>query len=209
MLTWKHSIFNSCVTIQSQKLLVGLTGGIACGKSTALNIFRELGWETISSDAIVADLLKKNEGVIQSIKTNLGSSLLVNDEVDKKKVAEVIFNDSEAKTWLENLLHPLVRETWQGLVAISDKEHVVVEIPLLFEKNLKDLFQITVCVQCKKTNQLQRLHDRGLTKAQSNARIRSQMSLNEKIRLADIVLLGDHSLLFLKQQIGHFHANYT
>ena len=209
MLTWKHSIFNSCVTIQSQKLLVGLTGGIACGKSTALNIFGELGWETISSDAIVADLLKKNDGVIQSIKTNLGPSLLVNDEVDKKKVAEVIFNDSEAKTWLENLLHPLVRETWQGLVAISDKENVVVEIPLLFEKNLKDLFQITVCVQCKKTIQLQRMHDRGLTKAQSNARIRSQMSLNEKIRLADIVLLGDHSLLFLKQQIGHFHANYT
>ena len=98
MLSWKHSIFNSCVTIQSQKLLVGLTGGIACGKSTALNIFRELGWETISSDAIVADLIKKNKGVIQSIKANLGPSLLVNDEVDKKKVAEVIFNDSEAKT---------------------------------------------------------------------------------------------------------------
>ena len=209
MLTWKHSIFNSCVSIQSQKLLVGLTGGIACGKSTALNVFGELGWETISSDAIVANLLKKNEGVKQSIKTNLGPSLLVNDEVDKKKVAEVIFNNSEAKTWLENLLHPLVRETWQRLVAISDKEHVVVEIPLLFEKNLKDLFQITVCVQCEKKTQLRRLFDRGLTKAQSNARIDSQMSLTEKIRLADIVLLGDHSLLFLKQQIEYFHANNT
>jgi dephospho-CoA kinase len=197
------------VIIQPQKLLVGLTGGIACGKSTALNVFGELGWETISSDAIVADLLDKNEVVKQSIKTNLGPSLLVNDEVDKKKVAEVIFNNSEAKTWLENLLHPLVRETWQRLVAISDKEHVVVEIPLLFEKNLKDLFQITVCVQCEKKTQLRRLFDRGLTKAQSNARIKSQMSLNEKIHLADIVLLGDHSLLFLKQQIEHFHANNT
>ena len=71
--------------------------------------------------------------------------------------------------------------------------------PFFLRKNLKDLFQITVCVQCKKTIQLQRLHDRGLTKAQSNARIESQMFLNEKIRLADIVLLGDHSLLFLKQ----------
>ena len=209
MLTWKHSIFNSCVSIQSQKLLVGLTGGIACGKSTALNVFGELGWETISSDAIVADLLDRNEGVKQSIKTNLGPSLLVNDEVDKKKVAEVIFNNSEAKTWLENLLHPLVRETWQRLVAISDKENVVVEIPLLFEKKLEHLFQITICVQCQKKTQLRRLFDRGLTKAQSNARIKSQMSLNEKIRLADIVLLGDHSLLFLKQQIEYFHANNT
>ena len=132
------------MTIQSQKLLVGLTGGIACGKSTALNVFRELGWETISSDAIVADLLKKNEGVIQSIKTNLGPSLLVNNEVDKKKVAEVIFNDSEAKTWLENLLHPLVRETWQGLVAISDKEHVVV----VYGDINKDVVPVRIHSEC-------------------------------------------------------------
>lgn len=145
----------------------------------------------------------------QSIKTNLGPSLLVNDEVDKKKIAQIIFNDQEAKTWLEDLLHPLVRENWKRQAANSEEKNVVVEIPLLFEKNLKDLFQITVCVQCEKKTQLRRLFDRGLTKAQSNARIKTQMSLNEKIRLADIVLLGDHSLLFLKQQIEHFHANYT
>ena len=169
-----------------------------------MNVFGELGWETISSDAIVADLLDKNEGVKQSIKTNLGPSLLVNDEVDKKKVAEVIFNNSEAKTWLENLLHPLVRETWQRLVAISDKEHVVVEIPFFLRKSKGFISNYGLCAG-KKTIQLQRLHDRGLTKAQSNARIESQMFLNEKIRLADIVLLGDHSLLFLKQQIEHFH----
>ena len=209
MLTWKHSIFNNWVIIQPQKLLVGLTGGIACGKSTALGILRKLGWKIISTDEIVADLLQNDYSLKKAIQTKWGSVVFENDEIDKKKIAQIIFNDQEAKTWLENLLHPLVRENWKRQVANSEEKNVVVEIPLLFEKKLEHLFQITVCMQCEKKTQLRRLFDRGLTKAQSNARIDSQMSLTEKIRLADIVLLGDHSLLFLKQQIEYFHANNT
>ena len=209
MLTWKHSIFNNWVIIQPQKLLVGLTGGIACGKSTALGILRKLGWKIISTDEIVADLLQNDYSLKKAIQTKWGSVVFENDEIDKKKIAEIIFNDQGAKTWLENLLHPLVRENWKRQVANSEEKNVVVEIPLLFEKKLEHLFQITICVQCQKKTQLRRLFDRGLTKAQSNARIDSQMSLTEKIRLADIVLLGDHSLLFLKQQIEYFHANNT
>jgi len=209
LLTWKHSIFNNWVIIQPQKLLVGLTGGIACGKSTALGILRKLGWKIISTDEIVADLLQNDYSLKKAIQTKWGSVVFENDEIDKKKIAEIIFNDQGAKTWLENLLHPLVRENWKRQVANSEEKNVVVEIPLLFEKKLEHLFQITICVQCQKKTQLRRLFDRGLTKAQSNARIDSQMSLTEKIRLADIVLLGDHSLLFLKQQIEYFHANNT
>jgi len=209
LLTWKHSIFNNWVIIQPQKLLVGLTGGIACGKSTALGILRKLGWKIISTDEIVADLLQNDYSLKKAIQTKWGSVVFENDEIDKKKIAEIIFNDQGAKTWLENLLHPLVRENWKRQVANSEEKNVVVEIPLLFEKKLEHLFQITICMQCQKKTQLRRLFDRGLTKAQSNARIDSQMSLTEKIRLADIVLLGDHSLLFLKQQIEYFHANNT
>jgi len=209
LLTWKHSIFNNWVIIQPQKLLVGLTGGIACGKSTALGILRKLGWKIISTDEIVADLLQNDYSLKKAIQNKWGLFVFENDEIDKKKIAQIIFNDQEAKTWLENLLHPLVRENWKRQVANSEEKNVVVEIPLLFEKKLEHLFQITICMQCQKKTQLRRLFDRGLTKAQSNARIDSQMSLTEKIRLADIVLLGDHSLLFLKQQIEYFHANNT
>lgn len=195
--------------IQPQKLLVGLTGGIACGKSTALGILGKLGWKIISTDAIVADLLQNDYSLKKAIQNKWGLFVFENDEIDKKKIAKIIFNDQGAKTWLENLLHPLVRENWKRQVANSEEKNVAVEIPLLFEKKLEHLFQITICVQCQKKTQLRRLFDRGLTKAQSNARIDSQMSLTEKIHLADIVLLGDHSLLFLKQQIEYFHANNT
>ena len=207
MLTANDSIFYRVMVMNSEKLLVGLTGGIACGKSVALEFFRELGWKTISTDEIVADLFQKDESVRQSVKTKWGQRVFQRDEIDKSKIAEIIFNNLEEKNWLENLLHPLVRDVWMNAAKFSEEKKVVVEIPLLFEKKLEHLFQITVCVQCEKKIQLQRLFDRGLTKAQSNARIATQMILSEKIRLADIVLFGGHSLLFLKQQIEYFHAN--
>ena len=195
--------------MNSKKLLVGLTGGIASGKSVALEFFRELGWKTISTDQIVADLFQKDESVRQSVKTKWGQRVFERDEIEKSKIAEIIFNDQEEKKWLENLLHPLVRDVWMSAAKFSEEKKVVVEIPLLFEKNLQSLFDITICIICTKNTQLQRLHDRGLTKPQSNARIKWQMAFSEKSRLADIVLLGDFSLLFLKQQVEYFHAKTT
>lgn len=197
------------MTIQSKKLLVGLTGGIACGKSTALGILGQLGWQTISTDAIVADLLQNDYSLKKALKTKWGPAVFDDDEINKKKISEIIFNDQEARTWLENLLHPLVREIWKKEVVNSEEKNVVVEIPLLFEKKLEHLFQITVCVQCEKKTQLKRLFDRGLTKAQSNARIDAQLPMGQKSQLADIVLLGENSLSFLKRQICIFHARVT
>ena len=194
---------------RSKKLVVGLSGGIACGKSSALKIFRELGCDGISTDRITSGILENNDSVKRSIGDKWGRDVFINNQIDKPKIAEIIFNSVPERIWLEELLHPLVRKVWTSRVKASNKTTVVVEIPLLFEKSLQNFFEITVCLISEKNIQLQRLHDRGLTKAQSNARIKTQMSLNKKIRLADIVLLGDHSLLFLKQQIGHFHANNT
>ena len=194
---------------RSKKLVVGLSGGIACGKSSALKIFRELGCDGISTDRITSGILENNDSVKRSIGDKWGRDVFINNQIDKPKIAEIIFNSVPERIWLEELLHPLVRKVWTSRVKASNKTTVVVEIPLLFEKSLQNFFEITVCLISEKNIQLQRLHDRGLTKAQSNARIKTQMSLNKKIRLADIVLLGDHSLLFLKQQIEYFHANNT
>ena len=97
--------------IHPQKLLVGLTGGIACGKSTALGILRKLGWKIISTDEIVADLLQNDYSFKKAIQTKWGSVVFENDEIDKKKIAQIIFNDQEAKLglricfilWLERI----------------------------------------------------------------------------------------------------------
>lgn len=194
---------------RSKKLVVGLSGGIACGKSSALKIFRELGCDGISTDRITSGILENNDSVKRSIGDKWGRDVLINNQIDKPKIAEIIFNSVQERIWLEELLHPLVRKVWTSRVKASNKTTVVVEIPLLFEKSLQNFFEITVCLISEKNIQLQRLHDRGLTNVQSNARIESQMCLTEKMHLADIVMLGDNSLSFLKQQIDYFLASVT
>lgn len=194
---------------RSKKLVVGLSGGIACGKSSALKIFRELGCDGISTDRITSGILENNDSVKRSIADKWGRDVFINNQIDKPKIAEIIFNSVPERIWLEELLHPLVRKVWISSVKASNKTTVVVEIPLLFEKSLQNFFEITVCLISEKNIQLQRLHDRGLTNVQSNARIESQMCLTEKMHLADIVMLGDNSLSFLKQQIDYFLASVT
>jgi dephospho-CoA kinase len=194
---------------RSKKLVVGLSGGIACGKSSALKIFRELGCDGISTDRITSGILENNDSVKRSIGDKWGRDVFINNQIDKPKIAEIIFNSVPERIWLEELLHPLVRKVWISRVKASNKTTVVVEIPLLFEKSLQNFFEITVCLISEKNIQLQRLHDRGLTNVQSNARIESQMCLTEKMHLADIVMLGDNSLSFLKQQIDYFLASVT
>jgi dephospho-CoA kinase len=194
---------------RSKKLVVGLSGGIACGKSSALKIFRELGCDGISTDRITSGILENNDSVKRSIGDKWGRDVFINNQIDKPKIAEIIFNSVPERIWLEELLHPLVRKVWTSRVKASNKTTVVVEIPLLFEKSLQNFFEITVCLISEKNIQLQRLHDRGLTNVQSNARIESQMCLTEKMHLANIVMLGDNSLSFLKQQIDYFLASVT
>lgn len=194
---------------RSKKLVVGLSGGIACGKSSALKIFRELGCDGISTDRITSGILENNDSVKRSIGDKWGRDVLINNQIDKPKIAEIIFNSVPERIWLEELLHPLVRKVWTSRVKASNQTTVVVEIPLLFEKSLQNFFEITVCLIGEKNIQLQRLHDRGLTNVQSNARIESQMCFTEKMHLADIVMLGDNSLSFLKQQIDYFLASVT
>jgi dephospho-CoA kinase len=194
---------------RSKKLVVGLSGGIACGKSSALKVFRELGCDGISTDRITSGILENNDSVKRSIGDKWGRDVFINNQIDKPKIAEIIFNSVPERIWLEELLHPLVRKVWTSRVKASNETTVVVEIPLLFEKSLQNFFEITVCLISEKNIQLQRLHDRGLTNVQSNARIESQMCLTEKMHLADIVMLGDNSLSFLKQQIDYFLASVT
>ena len=117
------------MSFANDKTVIGLTGGIACGKSSALQIFKDLGWDTLSTDRIVADLISTNESVIEKLSIRWGKTVFsVNNEVVKGSIADIIFNDEEERGWLEELLHPLVRSTWTRSVESSGAKHLVVEI---------------------------------------------------------------------------------
>ena len=192
---------------KSEKIIIGLTGGIACGKSTAGKFFHELGWELTSTDQIVSHLLDNNDEVISEIKSRWGDKVLKNFGLDRKAIGKIVFRYEDERKWLESILHPRVRMNWENRVKQSEAKRNIIEIPLLFENNLEINFDYTICVFASEKTQNGRLLDRGLTKEESNDRINSQLPIDKKSQLADFVLLGGSSLSFLKRQISYLHAH--
>ncbi|MBI5574691.1 MAG: dephospho-CoA kinase [Elusimicrobia bacterium] len=169
-------------------MIIGLTGGIASGKTTVLNQFRKLGIKTISCDEIAKKIFyKKNIGI--KIKKIFGI-------LDRKKIAKIIFSDFTKRKQLEKITHPLIIKELKKQLKSLTTYHLpltaVVDVPLLFEARLEKMFDKIIVVYCKKNQQISRLMKRDkLTKSEATKRIASQMSLSKKIKLADFVLRND------------------
>ena len=179
---------------------IGLSGGIACGKSTVLGFFREAGWQTVDSDAVVRELLAKDAEVKAQLRTRWGETVFIDGAVDHTAVAKRVFGNEGDLKWLEELLHPLVRESWLASIAQAPNANWLVEIPLLFEKRLETHFNLTVCVVCPPDVAADRMVDRAYTEEQIEQRRKQQMPLEEKMELADYLISNAGSLEFLKKQ---------
>lgn len=180
---------------------LGLTGGIGCGKSTVIRIFKEAGWNTLESDKIVADLLAGDEGVRSALRQHWGEAVFTQEgRVNRRAIAEKVFHEEGELVWLEALLHPLVRKSWQGAVAADPQADWLVEIPLLFEKRLETAFDLVVCVASSPDVVENRMAARGYTGEEIERRRLRQMPLDEKMRLADHVITNAGSLEFLEKQ---------
>ena len=187
------------------KVVVGITGGIACGKSTVCKKFADLGWEVVSTDSLVHQLLQDDQEVINQIINRWGLKMKnTRGSIDKVQLADVIFKSSLDRTWLEGLLHPKVRERWMSSIQLSSHRNFVVEVPLLFENDIDALFTKTISVYASPSIQFTRLQKRGFSEAEINSRINAQMSVEEKSNRAQFVILGDGSLGFLETQIKTF-----
>ena len=179
---------------------VGLSGGIGCGKSTVLGFFREAGWRTVDSDAVVRELLATNAEVQAQLRSRWGEAVFADGAVDRGAVAKRVFGYEGDLKWLEELLHPLVRESWLASIDQAPDVNWLVEIPLLFEKRLETRFDLTVCVFSPPDVVADRMVARAYTEAQIEQRRKQQMPLEEKIERADYLISNAGSLEFLKQQ---------
>ena len=179
---------------------VGLSGGIGCGKSTVLGFFREGGWRTVDSDAVVRELLATDAEVQAQLRSRWGEAVFADGAVDRGAVAKRVFGHEGDLKWLEELLHPLVRESWLASIDQAPDVNWLVEIPLLFEKRLETRFDLTVCVSSPPDVVADRMVVRAYTEAQIEQRRKQQMPLEEKIERADYLISNAGSLEFLKQQ---------
>ena len=180
---------------------IGLTGGIGCGKTTALNYFRELGAEVIESDAVVRELLQSDPEVVSPIADAFGKTVIdAQGRVDRGELARTVFQNSEALRLLESIVHPRVRLVWMQALR---KNHpvLIVEIPLLFEKDLQGHFSKTICLSSDPEVQKARLLSRGMSESQIQYRKEHQLGLSEKMRLADIIIHNNGSLEHLREQV--------
>ena len=165
-------------------------------------MFADRGFTRIDCDKIVRDLLTGDGDVLQEIRHEFGPDVFnTTGEVDRKRLSAIVFPDTERLEALEKILHPRVSERWRGEVAAVPETSWVVEIPLLFEKNLQKWFDFTICLACDRRVQLERLTQRGMTPSEADQRIAVQLPLSRKIELADFVLLNNGGLSFLSDQI--------
>jgi dephospho-CoA kinase len=182
-------------------LTIGLTGGIAAGKSEALAAFARLGASTLSSDAVVHELLD-SEPLLGRLVERWGADVAPGGRVDRNRIGEIVFADPEQLTWLEQQIHPLVGErigAWLGDLP-EDGEIAVIEVPLLFESGMDRAFDTTVAIFTDDEVRRERAAARG--HALVDEREARQLAQDEKAERAEHTIRNDGSVEDLEQALS-------
>jgi dephospho-CoA kinase len=186
--------------------LIGLTGGIASGKSTVAKILKRLGAAVVDADALAREVVEPGHGAWKDIVEAFGVEVLQPDRtLDRQKLRATIFNNPAARKKLEAIIHPRVRALAEERIhqhAAAGYEIVVYEVPLLFEGNLQEWLRPVVLVACDLNIQIRRLQERdGLSVEAAQKHIDAQMSLAKKRLLADYVIENDGTLADLERKV--------
>ncbi|MEO0456985.1 MAG: dephospho-CoA kinase [Cyanobacteria bacterium P01_A01_bin.114] len=186
--------------------IIGLTGGIATGKSTVSECLATVHHlPVLDADIYAREAVEPDSPILTALTERYGENILLPDgHLDRSKLGEIIFNNANEKYWVEQQIHPFVRQRFQTVAeTYSPTQTLVYAIPLLFEAKLTSLVSEIWVVTCSPEQQLERLMARNhLTLAQAKARIMSQMPLHEKIIRADVVLDNSGSQAALFSQIS-------
>ena len=185
------------------KRVIGITGGIASGKSNVCQVVSDLGYPVISSDKISMDLSKKDGPMYKAIVNRFGSEYLdESGEIDRKKLGRLIFNNSAAKLVLNQATHPIIVEEIKRQIKELPEGLIFVEIPLLYEAKLEYLCDKIICVFLNKKQQVIRLMEReGIDEDYALAKIHSQMDLYMKKELADYVINSQGTFEETREQV--------
>ena len=180
--------------------LIGLTGGIAAGKSTVAGIWTALGAIEIDADVLAREVVQPGTVGLERIKNVFGPTVFTDSgSLDRKTLGEIVFNNASRRKELEGIVHPLVRARAQEILAsLPEDSMVIYTVPLLVEANVELPFDVIVSVEAPETERAQRLvSSRGMTLEQALARIKAQASAIDRAARADYILNSNQSLTAL------------
>ena len=182
--------------------VIGLTGGIGCGKSLAAQYFAELGALVIDADQLARTAIERGSDGFDEVVALFGDSILKDGNIDRKALGELIFKDPKAKTKLESIIHPFVRREFEGAVASLKGDQVLVyEIPLLVETNSHERLDVVITVESEMENRIARLRGRGMHISEIEGRIAAQATREQRIEVADFLIENDGSEDELLRQV--------
>lgn len=184
-------------------MVIGITGGIASGKSYVSNVIKEQGYVVIDADIVSKELSETGNAVFNAIIKAFGKEYLdENGNLNRKALGELVFNDEKSLKLLNEISHPLIIEEIKRRVNESNDELVFVDVPLLYESNMEHLFDKIICVYLPKAIQIERLMNRDkISYEYAIKKIESQMNLEQKKNMADFVINSSNSFDYVKENV--------
>ncbi len=189
---------------------VGLTGGIASGKSTAAKFFGALGVPILDSDQIARDVVEPGQPPLERLVERFGPSILTPDgHLDRPALRDIVFSDPRARTDLEALTHPAIGAALEARSATAGGPYQILVIPLLVEKHLGSQVDRVLVVDCDEALQISRLRSRdGSTAEQVRAILDAQVSRSTRLKAADDVITNEADMSAVQNQVAALHARY-
>ena len=172
--------------------IIALTGGIGAGKSLVAQYFSDLGARVVDADQLSRVAIERGSEGFDEVLLRFGESILRDGDIDRKALAEIVFADASARADLEAIIHPRVRELFNGVVAdLEADETLIYEIPLLVESNAANNFDLVITVEADLEIRKERLRNRGMFISEIERRIAAQTSREEREAQADHIIIND------------------
>ena len=191
-------------------MIIGLTGGIGSGKSAAAALFKDIGVDLIDADDLARDSLNINSEGYKLFIDEFGDKYLdENKNINRELIRKLIFNDSDAKSKLENIIHPIVRSGIETFIKNKKSDYCIIVVPLIYETNSSKIYDRVLVIDCDVDVQISRTSKRdNQTKGDVENIINKQASREQRLSIADDVIVNNGSLDLLRNEVLKIHKKY-
>lgn len=191
-------------------MIIGLTGGIGSGKTAVSDTFKSLGIDIVDADVSSRRVVEKGQPALDAIRAHFGDNVLDSgNNLDRAKLREIIFNNSEERVWVEKLLHPKIAEHIKDQLESSESPYCILVSPLLLETEQKSYCSFVLVVDVPEESQIARTAKRdGVSEEQVKNIISAQIDRKKRLEQADEIIINDGSMEDLKEKVMVLHTKY-